>query len=365
MDQPKDKWKKCKITNRLYRLGTVNLNKARNSRFNPRVEKKVHVNELKKSIQEEGQLTPLTCVEIEETTDGINIEILDGKHRFAAARILKLLDLDAKIYSKDLTPLEQKKIAIYLNKGVKKINAGEFFRAADELYHLTEKELRDKGAKYINEARIIDKAGLKSAKDIFEITIGRIVHKLQNSKEPISDYISDAQTPKKMIEMNESTAVLTAQNVGSFLRLLCRETPVGVWEPYLTNLSKEEYEKKLMERVIKDEKNLRDIEFNNILNLMNMISLELLKPWLRHGDYNKATNFCKHHVFRGISIIIKKIIQDSGSKVESTPLYTEDKIDLENVKKYILKFKEIDWSNQIFKERVPKLISDYLMRYVF
>jgi len=358
-------WKICNITQRKYRLGTIQLSKAKNSIFNPRVEKSKHVEDIRESMKEEGQLTPLTCVETDVDPKGNDIEILDGKHRFAAAIKLDLTELDAKIYSKDLTPLEKKKIAIYLNKGVKKINAGEFFRVADELHRLTENQLKEMGARYINEERIVSTAGLRSSKDIFEITIGRIVHKLQNGDILISEYISDAQTPRRIIETGETVTVLTAQNVASFLTILCKDVPVGIWEPELHNLTDEEYETKMLNGLIKDEKDLREIEFKNVSILMNMIASELLKHWLDRGDYDKLTTFCKHHVLRGSALVIKRIIQSSGSKVESAPLYTEDIIDWGNVKKHILKFKDVDWSNEIFQERVPKLISDYLMRCVF
>src|SRR3989338_4269301 len=100
-------WKICNITQRKYRLGTIQLSKAKNSIFNPRVEKSKHVEDIRESMKEEGQLTPLTCVETDVDPKGNDIEILDGKHRFAAAIKLDLTELDAKIYSKDLTPLEK------------------------------------------------------------------------------------------------------------------------------------------------------------------------------------------------------------------------------------------------------------------
>lgn len=293
-------WKKDQISNMLFRYGEIELAKLRKSRFNPRELKKEHLAEIKESMEREGQYCPITCVEVEPTSDGKEFDVLDGWHRYSAGAEIGFSTVQAKIYHRD-TPLPvQKKMAIYLNQGVKRINAGEFYRAADDLYGLTYRDLESRGAKVINEARVVAAAGVKRKEERMRLTVGRVVHKLQqDSDSAIHKYISDAQVPKKVITEasgDHATQVLTAMNVGYLLRRLCREDPVGPWDPWGQGLSEDEYETMLLRGEIKLEDDLRADEYENTRKLMDLIAVELLEPWLSTGQYDIAMAFCKHHI---------------------------------------------------------------------
>jgi hypothetical protein len=353
-----------------YRWAELPVDKLRKSRYNPRVLKEDHLQEIKSSMEKDGQYCPITCVEIEPTTDGKEYDILDGSHRHRAAVDLAYETIQAKVYHKDTPEPAQKKMAIYLNQGVKRINAGEFYRAADDLYNITVNDLKSKGAKVINEARVIHATGLQGKEEHLRLTVGRIVHRLQQDGDAaIHDFISDAQVPKKVITEGEgpnSKRVLTAMNVGYLLRKLCRTEPLGPWEPWVAGVTDQEYEQKLLNGEIEKDVDLREDEYANVKMLTDIIADEILNPWLAEGQYDQAMIFCKHHVLRGLAPVISRILENAGSNKPSAPLYVKkDAINWDRVKEYILKLKRIYWTDPVFTVRVPERITDFIWAKMF
>lgn len=363
-------WHTDERTGYHYRWDELPIGKLRKSKYNPRVLKEDHLKEIESSMEKDGQYCSITCVEIEPTTDGKEYDILDGSHRHKAAVDLGFKTIQAKVYHRD-TPLPaQKKMAIYLNQGVKRINAGEFYRAADDLYNITVTDLKTKGATVINEARVVYAAGLQGKEEQLRLTVGRIVHRLQSdANAAIHDYISDAQIPKKVIvegDGENAKRVLTAMNIGYLLRRLCRSDPLGPWEPWVAGVTDQEYEQKLMSGEIETDANIREDEYENVRMFTDIIVDDILKPWLADGQYDQAMIFCKHHVLRGLAPVMMRILENAGSNKPSAPLYVQkDVIDWDKVREYTAKLKRIYWTDPVFTVRVPERITDYIWAKVF
>lgn len=303
-----------------------------------------------------------------------HVEILNGNHRFEAAKELELESLSAKIYV-GLTEEEQMKMAADLNESQKPLNAGEKQKSLRAQMEIVYNRLTDEERLVINEEMVLHELGVFREGERKAHIRGAIISGLRNSTE-YSDYISDAQTPATQIKNGSKLSILTAGNLEKFFQALCNNSPIGPWKPHESDKSKEDYEQEIANNA--DRRNddslsmnefliLREEERKNTEMIFAILMEEVILPLMQTNQHEKAMTVCRYHVIQAVSAVVKEILLNNGSDRPSAPLFVKhDQINWEGVRTYVRKLLIVNWHDPLMSQiRIPENISDILWRSVF
>ncbi|MEA3190093.1 MAG: ParB/Sulfiredoxin domain [Thermoplasmata archaeon] len=284
-----------KVGMRPFVLASVPLAKLdfQDHRFNPRTPSPAKVNELSASIRYLGLLTPLTCCYIEEED---KVVLIDGRHRYGALKSLaqedaawaKEAEVDVKIYYRLLVS-DIYILATYLNRTRRNLKKGEYYQVIVNIYENKQQELESETRKKHTEKEIFGKISHRELTDRnFDLSIGRLVGIAAFDEEEDDawfPYVGNHQSARVQNDSSRGYCPLTAGNLASFLRFLCKAQPYD------------------------DVGQARAIELANVIELGRIFHKGLLEPVESYMQATATTVACKHwplvafgHLLRDSSI---------------------------------------------------------------
>jgi len=296
-----------------------------------------HKNNLKKQIQDQGLIEPITVF----IDDDGSIGLLAGQHRLAALRDLEAENVPAKIYV-NLDETAKRIIGYMSNETRKRPSAGKRYEALNDLFDATLTKLHKEGGNIPSEEQVVNQFYFSSkAMSVNEVIIGIIVDKLRGDTKSLVntyDLIQNAQVPRRKIEgeiRNGKYPLMTAQNTFSALIQLCRAKPITATEE-------------------EENKNYRKYEYANVKEFFDRIIKEFIQPWINVGEIETVINFCRRYQFEAFARIVQDLlVQDGlpGSSSKAAPFYHDQKIDWDRLFNRLSAFKDVKlWQYRLIEQ---------------